>query len=179
MMSSDHSTQTRLVNNSSIESCHAISYLCSLAFHCTKGVALLLQPILSLLQWYTLNDVKSGRVHLILEWVPTVSHSDTLDQVGLYLCLWPTSFNLIDLNQTFFKHLDCWIVSFQPAHYSYCSIIIRPNWLLSMLQVLQLQSLQSYQNKAVPAAALLFVHIERAHSLPVSHLQFIHILWRS
>ncbi|XP_036956344.1 extended synaptotagmin-1 isoform X2 [Acanthopagrus latus] len=64
-------------------------------------------------QWYTLNDVKSGRVHLILEWVPTVSHSDTLDQV------------------------------------------------------LQLQSLQSYQNKAVPAAALLFVHIERAHSLPL------------
>uniref|UniRef100_A0A671Y6V0 Extended synaptotagmin 1 n=1 Tax=Sparus aurata TaxID=8175 RepID=A0A671Y6V0_SPAAU len=69
------------------------------------GVALLLlQPTLSLLQWYTLNDVKSGRVHLVLEWVPTV---------------------------------------------------------------LQLQSLQSYQNKAVPAAALLFVHIERAHSLPL------------
>uniref|UniRef100_A0A8C4HSZ9 Extended synaptotagmin-like protein 1b n=1 Tax=Dicentrarchus labrax TaxID=13489 RepID=A0A8C4HSZ9_DICLA len=64
-------------------------------------------------QWYTLNDVKSGRVHLILEWVPTVSHSVRLDQV------------------------------------------------------LQLQSLQSYQNKAVPAAALLFVHIERAHSLPL------------
>uniref|UniRef100_G3N696 Extended synaptotagmin-like protein 1b n=1 Tax=Gasterosteus aculeatus aculeatus TaxID=481459 RepID=G3N696_GASAC len=64
-------------------------------------------------QWYTLNDVKSGRVHLILEWVPTVSHSVRLDQV------------------------------------------------------LQLQSLQSYQNKAVPAAALLFVHLERAHSLPL------------
>ncbi|KAM8917460.1 uncharacterized protein AB9W97_001955 isoform 1-T1 [Spinachia spinachia] len=64
-------------------------------------------------QWYTLNDVKSGRVHLILEWVPTVSHSVTLDQV------------------------------------------------------LQLQSLQSYQNKAVSAAALLFVHLERANSLPL------------
>ncbi|XP_037346084.2 extended synaptotagmin-1 [Pungitius pungitius] len=64
-------------------------------------------------QWYTLNDVKSGRVHLILEWVPTVSHSVRLDQV------------------------------------------------------LQLQSLQSYQNKAVPAAALLFVLLERAHSLPL------------
>ncbi|KAI3370182.1 hypothetical protein L3Q82_024968 [Scortum barcoo] len=64
-------------------------------------------------QWYTLNDVKSGRVHLILEWVPTVSHSVKLDQV------------------------------------------------------LQLQSLQSYQNKAVPAAALLFVHVEGAHSLPL------------
>ncbi|XP_074489045.1 uncharacterized protein LOC141766258 [Sebastes fasciatus] len=64
-------------------------------------------------QWYTLNDVKSGRIHLILEWVPTVSHSVTLDQV------------------------------------------------------LQLQTLQSYQNKAVPAAALLFVYIERAHSLPL------------
>ncbi|XP_031177387.1 extended synaptotagmin-1 isoform X1 [Sander lucioperca] len=64
-------------------------------------------------QWYTLNDVKSGRVHLILEWVPTVSQSVRLDQV------------------------------------------------------LQLQSLQSYQNKAVPSAALLFVYIERAHSLPL------------
>ncbi|XP_008305218.1 extended synaptotagmin-1-like isoform X2 [Stegastes partitus] len=64
-------------------------------------------------QWYTLNDVKSGRLHLILEWVPTVSNSVRLDQV------------------------------------------------------LQLQSLQSYQNKAVPSAALLFVHLERAHSLPL------------
>lgn len=35
------------------------------------------------------------------------------------------------------------------------------------LQATQLQSLQSYKNKAVPAAALLFVHLERAHSLPV------------
>ncbi|KAM4613572.1 extended synaptotagmin-1 [Polymixia lowei] len=64
-------------------------------------------------QWYTLKDVKSGRVHLILEWVPTVSESVRLDQV------------------------------------------------------LQLQSLQSYQNKAVPSAALLFVYVERAHSLPL------------
>uniref|UniRef100_A0A4W6FC62 Extended synaptotagmin-like protein 1b n=1 Tax=Lates calcarifer TaxID=8187 RepID=A0A4W6FC62_LATCA len=64
-------------------------------------------------QWYTLNDVKSGQIHLILEWVPTVSNTVRLDQV------------------------------------------------------LQLQSLQSYQNKAVPSAALLFVHVERAHSLPL------------
>uniref|UniRef100_A0A3Q3R072 Extended synaptotagmin-like protein 1b n=1 Tax=Monopterus albus TaxID=43700 RepID=A0A3Q3R072_MONAL len=64
-------------------------------------------------QWYTLNDVKSGQVHLILEWVPKVSSSARLDQV------------------------------------------------------LQLQTLQSYQNKAVPTAALLFVHLERAHSLPL------------
>ncbi|XP_077428826.1 extended synaptotagmin-1 [Vanacampus margaritifer] len=64
-------------------------------------------------QWYTLNDVKSGRLHLILEWVPTVSRSVQLDQV------------------------------------------------------LQLQSLQSFKNKSVPSAALLFVHLERAHSLPL------------
>ncbi|XP_060926108.1 extended synaptotagmin-1 isoform X2 [Limanda limanda] len=64
-------------------------------------------------QWYTLNDVKSGQVHLILEWVPTVSHSVNLDQV------------------------------------------------------LQLQTLQSFQNKGVPSAALLFVHMERAQSLPL------------
>ncbi|XP_030635579.1 extended synaptotagmin-1 [Chanos chanos] len=63
-------------------------------------------------QWFTLNDVKSGRVHLILEWIPKASHPDTLDQV------------------------------------------------------LQLQSVH-YQNKTVPSAALLFVLIERAHSLPL------------
>lgn len=65
------------------------------------------------------------------------------------------------------------------AHDLHCKILFRPNWLYSMLQVLQLQSLQSYQNKAVPSAALLFVHIERAHSLPVSHLQFMHVLCSS
>ncbi|XP_026202787.1 extended synaptotagmin-1 [Anabas testudineus] len=64
-------------------------------------------------QWYTLNDVKSGRVRLILEWVPAVSHNDSLDQVT------------------------------------------------------QLQSLQSYQNKTIPSAALLFVYVDRAHSLPL------------
>uniref|UniRef100_A0A668ATD4 Extended synaptotagmin 1 n=1 Tax=Myripristis murdjan TaxID=586833 RepID=A0A668ATD4_9TELE len=64
-------------------------------------------------QWYTLNEVKSGQVHLILEWVPTVSETDRLEKV------------------------------------------------------LQLQSAQAYQNKAVPSAALLFVCVERAHSLPL------------
>ncbi|XP_051933261.1 extended synaptotagmin-1 [Hippocampus zosterae] len=64
-------------------------------------------------QWYTLKDVKSGRLRLILEWVPTVSRSAQLHQV------------------------------------------------------LQLQSLQSFKNKAIPSAALLFVHLERAHSLPL------------
>ncbi|KAG7465594.1 extended synaptotagmin-1-like [Solea senegalensis] len=64
-------------------------------------------------QWYTLKDVKSGRIHLVVEWVPTVSNSVRLEEV------------------------------------------------------MQLQSLQSYQNKALPFAALLFVHIERAHALPL------------
>ncbi|XP_023810940.1 extended synaptotagmin-1 isoform X2 [Oryzias latipes] len=64
-------------------------------------------------QWFTLKDVKSGQVHVILEWVPTVSSSIRLDQV------------------------------------------------------MQLESLQSYQNKAVPSAALLFVYIQAAQSLPL------------
>lgn len=58
--------------------------------------------------------MKSGRVRLILEWVQTVSHDATLDQV------------------------------------------------------MQTQSLQSFHNKAVPAAALLFVLVDRANALPVS-----------
>ncbi|KAK6308421.1 hypothetical protein J4Q44_G00216920 [Coregonus suidteri] len=64
-------------------------------------------------EWYTLNDVKSGRVHLVMEWLPTVSESARLDQI------------------------------------------------------LQYQAQQQYQNKAVPSAAVLFVYLERAHSLPL------------
>ncbi|XP_073326247.1 extended synaptotagmin-1 [Pagrus major] len=63
--------------------------------------------------WYTLNDVKSGRVHLILEWLPRVSDLPRLEQI------------------------------------------------------LQYQSQQSYQNKVVPSAAVLFVYVERAHGLPL------------
>ncbi|KAF3696882.1 Extended synaptotagmin-1 [Channa argus] len=64
-----------------------------------------------LIQWYNLNDVKSGRVHLVLEWLPRVSDLQRLEQVLLY------------------------------------------------------QSQQSYQNKAVPSAGVLFVYVERAHGL--------------
>ncbi|KAG7323261.1 hypothetical protein KOW79_012963 [Hemibagrus wyckioides] len=64
-------------------------------------------------QWYDLNDVKSGRVHLMLEWVPRVSDPTRLEQI---------------------------------LHY---------------------QSQQSYVNKSVPAAAILFTYIERAHGLPL------------
>lgn len=63
--------------------------------------------------------------------------------------------------------------------YSLCKIITWPNWLCSMPQVLQLQSLQAFKNKAVPAGALLFVHIDRAHSLSVSRPQFIDTLCTS
>ncbi|XP_037540403.1 extended synaptotagmin-1 [Nematolebias whitei] len=63
--------------------------------------------------WYTLNDVKSGRVHLVLEWLPRVSDLPRLEQV------------------------------------------------------LQYQSQQSYQNKVVPSAAVLFAYVERAHGLPL------------
>ncbi|XP_071372797.1 extended synaptotagmin-1 [Centroberyx affinis] len=63
--------------------------------------------------WYTLNDVKSGRVHLVLEWLPRVSDLPRLEQI------------------------------------------------------LQYQSQQSYQNKVVPSAAVLFVYVERAHGLPL------------
>ncbi|KAK5863572.1 hypothetical protein PBY51_000595 [Eleginops maclovinus] len=61
--------------------------------------------------WYTLNDVKSGRVHLVLEWLPRVSDLPRLEQI------------------------------------------------------LQFQSQQSYHNKVVPSAAVLFVYLERAHGL--------------
>uniref|UniRef100_A0A3P8NXL5 Extended synaptotagmin-like protein 1a n=1 Tax=Astatotilapia calliptera TaxID=8154 RepID=A0A3P8NXL5_ASTCA len=37
----------------------------------------------------------------------------------------------------------------------------------SFLQILQYQSLQSFQNKVVPSAALVFVYVERAHGLPL------------
>ncbi|XP_077582272.1 extended synaptotagmin-1 [Stigmatopora nigra] len=34
--------------------------------------------------WYTLNDVKSGRVHLMLEWLPKVTDLSRLEQILLY-----------------------------------------------------------------------------------------------
>lgn len=40
------------------------------------------KDILLLPQWFSLTDVKSGRVHLILEWVPTATDSENLDQVS-------------------------------------------------------------------------------------------------
>lgn len=40
-------------------------------------------------------------------------------------------------------------------------------WYNFSLQILQYQSQQSYQNKVVPSAAVLFVYVERAHGLPV------------
>uniref|UniRef100_A0A8C4Z2S9 Extended synaptotagmin-like protein 1b n=1 Tax=Gadus morhua TaxID=8049 RepID=A0A8C4Z2S9_GADMO len=64
-------------------------------------------------QWHPLEDVKSGRVRLVMEWVPMVSQNTSLDQV------------------------------------------------------LQQRSLQSYQNQTVPTAALLFLYLERGHSLPL------------
>ncbi|CAJ1085195.1 LOW QUALITY PROTEIN: extended synaptotagmin-1-like [Xyrichtys novacula] len=63
--------------------------------------------------WYTLNDVKSGRVHLVLEWLPRISDLPRLEHVLLY------------------------------------------------------QSQQSYQNKVLPSAAVIFVYVERAHGLPL------------
>lgn len=44
-------------------------------------------PMPPLLQWYTLNDVKSGRVHLVLEWLPRVSDLPRLEQVRYLLSL--------------------------------------------------------------------------------------------
>ncbi|XP_051568880.1 extended synaptotagmin-1 [Myxocyprinus asiaticus] len=64
-------------------------------------------------KWFSLNDVKHGRVHLALEWLPTLKQPEKLQQVLLY----------------------------------------------------QLKS--SFLNKTVPAAALLFVYVERAHELPL------------
>lgn len=40
------------------------------------------KTVLLLPQWFSLADVKSGRVHLILEWLPKSSESESLDQVG-------------------------------------------------------------------------------------------------
>ncbi|XP_051752534.1 extended synaptotagmin-1 isoform X2 [Ctenopharyngodon idella] len=32
-------------------------------------------------EWFTLNDIKHGRVHLVLEWLPTATQRDKLEQV--------------------------------------------------------------------------------------------------
>ncbi|XP_056606142.1 extended synaptotagmin-1 isoform X1 [Triplophysa dalaica] len=64
-------------------------------------------------EWFNLNDIQHGRVHLVTEWLPSVTQRDKLDQV------------------------------------------------------LQMQSAQSYQNKSVASAGLLFILLEKAHELPL------------
>lgn len=59
-----------------------VSFVCFSSVLPSGGNGLWLSKCSPVFQWYTLNDVKSGRVHLILEWVPTVSQTDTLNQVS-------------------------------------------------------------------------------------------------
>lgn len=77
-------------------------------------------------------------------------------------------------SQTFLT-LVC-MFCFFPVYFS-CFVRSMRHWWLTavyfflsvrLLQVMQLQSGQSYQNKAVPSAALLFVYMEKANDLPVS-----------
>lgn len=94
------------------------------------------------LQWFTLNDIKHGRVHLVVEWLPTVTQRDKLEQVSLTR--------------------DTWACAVFIQHWPYSERVC-------LLQVMQMQSSQSYQNKSVASAALLFILLDRAHQLPVSH----------
>ena len=54
----------------------------------------------SVSQWYTLKDVKSGRVHLVLEWVPTVSTAARLHQVSAYTIKLIVSYLIVHINGT-------------------------------------------------------------------------------
>lgn len=108
-------------------------------------------------QWFSLTDVKSGRVHLILEWLPKASDSDSLDQVGCARLMCSTC--APDERTDSYSHAGSFI-------------------LFPCVQVLQFYSRQSYQNKAVPSAGLLFVFIEQANGLPVSILSSVS-KWRT
>ncbi len=46
------------------------------------GIDILIDMRLWLCQWFTLSDVKRGRVHLALEWLPTVTQPEKLQQVS-------------------------------------------------------------------------------------------------
>lgn len=124
-----------------------ITFIIYFSFYCLYLVVCLFTPICAcvLLQWYTLNDVKSGRLHLVLEWVPKVSEPTRLEQV---MCFYYICFNC----SSEFNNIN-WFCDFciQILHYNYR---------------------QSYLNKMVPSAALLFVYVERAHGLPVSFILF-------
>lgn len=73
----------------------------------------------------------------------------------------------------FLPYLLVFFVSLLPKNACCYILCTRHYWLTALcffLQVMELQSLQSYKNKAVPSAALLFVYLERANALPVSLL---------
>uniref|UniRef100_A0A8C2XBD1 Extended synaptotagmin 1 n=1 Tax=Cyclopterus lumpus TaxID=8103 RepID=A0A8C2XBD1_CYCLU len=92
--------------------------------------------------FYTLNDVKSGRVHLVLEWLPTVADLPRLEQVTCLLSL-------------------CYFI------FGLCLEEAASRSDRSNETILQYQSQQSYHNKVLPSAAVLFVYVERAHGLPL------------
>ncbi|XP_039603214.1 extended synaptotagmin-1 isoform X2 [Polypterus senegalus] len=68
-------------------------------------------------EWFTLSEVKSGSIHLILEWLPRIADTTALQQI------------------------------------------------------IHMNSLASYQNKVHPSAAILYVYLDRGHSLPFSKAQ--------
>lgn len=110
-------------------------------------------------QWYTLNDVKSGRVHLVLEWLPRVSDLKRLEQVRFFLVKVSIIYSCIIIQTTSASETVKCILK---KTFLIVSFIISCS-----LQILQYQVQQSYQNKVVPSAAMLFVYVERAHGLPV------------
>lgn len=114
----------------------------------------MVQPVLSVVvsdsacavcrcQWFSLSEVKSGRIHLVLEWLPRLSDPGCLDQVSI--------------SEVHLTHF-----------FSMLSVCLCDNVNLLCTQVLSYQTQQSYQNRVVPSAALLFIYLEAAHSLPVS-----------
>lgn len=106
-------------------------------------------------QWYTLNDVKSGRVHLILEWLPRVSDLKRLD---------PVRFLAAKVSMVYSSMVSRKKLQLSWKMHRNKLFLRLPS---CCLQILQYQVQQSYQNKVVPSAAMLFVYVERAHGLPV------------
>ncbi len=73
-----------------------------------------------LLQWYTLNDVKSGRLHLVLEWVPKVSEPTRHEQAMCFYYIYT-----LNVHPNSIRSTDFVIFAFR----SYITTIVSLTWI--------------------------------------------------
>lgn len=103
-------------------------------------------------QWFTLKDTQSGRVHFRLEWLALLPNSDRLEQV------WAQTFLLLS---HIFLHF---LFFFESSTLRY------------LLQIIQKNQSVTSKTADPPSSAILVVYLDKAEALPVSQISLPSVL---